>query len=56
MRDDLSAKNFYSIKPIVILIDSLGRIIENDGYAYIKNNNDEKNINSYRNPCYNAEL
>jgi len=44
--DDLSAKNFYSIKPIVILIDSLGNTIENDGYGYlyIKNNNDE---NSY---------
>ena len=42
--DDLSAKNFYSIKPIVILTDSLGNTIENDGYAYIKNNNDE---NSY---------
>jgi hypothetical protein len=44
--DDLSAKNFYSIKPIVILIDSLGRIIENDGYAYIKNNNDENSYES----------
>ncbi len=44
--DDLSAKNFYSIKPIVILTDSLGNTIENDGYGYlyIKNNNDE---NSY---------
>ena len=44
--DDLSAKNFYSIKPIVILTDSLGNTIENDGYAYIKNNNDENSYES----------
>ena len=46
--DDLSAKNFYSIKPIVILIDSLGNTIENDGYGslYIKNNNDENSYES----------
>jgi len=43
--DDLSAKNFYSIKPIVILIDSLGNTIENDGYS-IKNNNDENSYES----------
>jgi hypothetical protein len=45
--DDLSTKNFYSIKPIVILIDSLGNTIENDGYGlYIKNNNDENSYDS----------
>ena len=44
--DDLSAKNFYSIKPIVILTDSLGNTIENDGYLYIKNNNDENSYES----------
>lgn len=44
--DDLSAKNFYSIKPIVILIDSLGNTIENVGYAYIKNNTDENSYES----------
>ncbi len=43
--DDLSAKNFYSIKPIVILTDSLGNTIENDGYS-IKNNNDENSYDS----------
>ncbi len=46
--DDLSAKNFYSIKPIIILTDSLGNTIENDGYGslYIKNNNDENSYES----------
>ncbi len=36
--DNLNTKNFYSLRPIVILIDSEGNIIENIDYVTIKNN------------------